>query len=373
MPPFPCAHAAAETWEQAVEACLGQLGPAPVEGNLGFLYVTDALAADMGQILLHLRDGTGVSHWVGTAGVGICATGAEYYEQPAIAVLIGGFPDDSFRVFSTVKADFDGFERENGDWLQTHRPYFGIVHGDPRNQMVADLVEALAGRTESGFLCGGLTSSRGAYFQYADRVTHGGLSGVLFSSEVSVSTRLTQGCSPIGPRRRITRAQHNVLVTLDGRPALEVFNEDIGEILARDLQRVAGYIFVGLPIPGSDTGDYLVRNLMGIDPENGLLAVGEIVEEEQEVMFCRRDAQTARQDMVRMLEDLRKSLRGRRPRGAVYYTCLGRGAGLFGPDSAELKLVQEVLGDIPMAGFYANGEISHHRLYGYTGVLTLFL
>ncbi len=88
-------------------------------------------------------------------------------------------------------------------------------------------------------------------------------------------------------------------------------------------------------------------------------------------MFCRRDGETAREDLVRMLDAMGRQLPGP-PRGGIYVSCLGRGANLLGPDSAELGIIREVLGDFPLVGFYANGEISRDRLYGYTGVLTLF-
>jgi small ligand-binding sensory domain FIST len=89
-------------------------------------------------------------------------------------------------------------------------------------------------------------------------------------------------------------------------------------------------------------------------------------------MFCRRDGDAAREDMLRMLTDLAKRARGQ-IRGGVYYSCLGRGRYQFGENSEELKMIQEQLGDFPLVGFFANGEISHNRLYGYTGVLTLFI
>ena len=88
-------------------------------------------------------------------------------------------------------------------------------------------------------------------------------------------------------------------------------------------------------------------------------------------MFCRRDAASAVEDMRRMLDSIKQGLYTK-PRGALYFSCLGRGANQFGPDSEELKLIQAALGDLPLAGFFCNGEISHNRLYGYTGVLTLF-
>jgi len=368
MPDFRYGHAAAQNWKEAAEACLAQLGEGAA--SLGFLYVTDLLSDHLGDILALFRGNTAVPHWVGTVGLGICASGREYLDEPAIAAMVGDFEPGSFRVFSGIAsvADVDNVALKCGGAT----PNFAIVHADPYNQHVADLVSKLAGKVESGFLVGGLTSSRRDNLQVADGVVEGGLSGVSFADSVTVATRLTQGCSPIGPKRVITTCQQNVIISLDGRPALDVFKEDIGEAGARDLNRLGGHIFAGLPIAGSDTGDYLVRNLVGIDPANKLLAIGEMVQPGSSVMFCRRDSKTANEDMTRMLESIRKGLYSR-PRGGIYYSCLGRGASLFGPNSEELRMVRDTLGDFPLVGFFCNGEISHNRLYGYTGVLTLFV
>jgi small ligand-binding sensory domain FIST len=370
MSPFRYAHAAGDHWQDIVAEVIDQLGSA--SGNLGFLYVTDAVNPHLDEILERLRDATGVEHWVGAVGIGICATGIEYYGRPAIAVMLGVFPDDAFRVFPSIVKGLDGFDALSRGWLGSAQPYLGLIHADPANPLTESLVKQLAERTSTGFLVGGLASSEDNARVIADGVTEGGIAGVMFTDAVAVQTSLSQGCSPIGPHRTITEAQRNVLVTLDGRPALDVFKEDIGEILSRDIARVGGYIFAGLPIPGSDTGDYLVRNLIGVDLQQKLLAIGDLVEEGRELMFCRRDAGTAREDLSRMLAHLKARLSGP-PRGGVYVSCLGRGANLFGDDSEELKQIRDELGDFPLVGFYANGEVSQDRLYGYTGVLTLFL
>jgi small ligand-binding sensory domain FIST len=284
--------------------------------------------------------------------------------------MAGDFEPDSFRVFSGVAsaADVDNVALKCGGAA----PNFAIVHADPQIRHLPDLVSRLAGKVESGFLVGGLTSSRRQNLQVADGVVEGGLSGVSFADNVTVATRLTQGCSPLGPKHVVTASQHNVIISLDGRAALDVFKEDIGESLARDLNRIGGHVFAGLPIAGSDTGDYLVRNLVGIDPANRVIAIGELLQPGSSVMFCRRDTKTANEDMTRMLESIRKGMFSR-PRGGVYYSCVGRGASLFGPESEELKMIRDALGEFPLVGFFCNGEISHNRLYGYTGVLTLFV
>jgi small ligand-binding sensory domain FIST len=371
MTAFRFGHAAAEGWEAAVDACLAQIGTVPAAANLGFLYVTDSLSEDLALILERLRALTGVAHWVGTVGMGICATGAEYYADPAAAVMLGEFPAGSFRVFSGPADDAQGFEAEHGSWIAEQRPYLGLIHADPGSPGIEAALRRLAERTSSGFLVGGLASARESVGFCADGVSRTGLSGVLFTEEVAILTRLTQGCSPIGPHHRVTEVDRNILVEIDERRALDVLKEDIGPELAGNLVGIGGLIFAGLPIPGSDTGDYLVRNLVGLDPSRGLLAIGDMVGQGDAIMFCRRDADTARDDLVRMLGALRKGLRGA-PRGGVYVSCLGRGVNLFGADSAELNLIRAELGDFPLVGFYANGEISQDRLYGYTGVLTLF-
>jgi small ligand-binding sensory domain FIST len=368
MPDFRYAHASNADWQEATRSCLAQLGQGPA--SLGFLYVTDVLADRAGDILATLRKASGIPHWVGTLGIGVCATAREYLDEPAIAVMAGDFEPGSFRVFSGVAsgADVDNVALKCGSAPAN----FAIVHADPQNGRLTELVTKLAGKVESGFLVGGLTSSRRQNLQIADGVIEGGLSGVSFSDGVTIATRLTQGCSPLGPKHTITACQQNVIITLDGRPALDVFREDIGESLGRDLNRVGGHVFAGLPIAGSDTGDYLVRNLVGIDPGNRLIAIGDMVQQNTSVLFCRRDAKTAAEDMTRMLESIRKGM-FTKPRGGVYYSCIGRGASLFGPDSEELKLIRGALGEFPLVGFFCNGEISHNRLYGYTGVLTLFM
>jgi len=368
MPDFRYGHANAKDWREAANSCLKQLGQGPA--SLGFLYVTDVLADSLKDVVALLRDKTGVPHWVGTVGLGVCATGREYLDEAAMAVMVGDFEPDTFRVFSGVASanDVDNVTLKCGDVV----PNFAIVHADPHNRHIGELVAKLAGKVESGFLVGGLTSSRRQNLQVADGVVEGGLSGVSFADSVTVATRLTQGCSPLGPKHTVTSCQHNVIITLDGRAALDVFKEDIGEALARDLNRIGGHVFAGLPIAGSDTGDYLVRNLVGIDPANRLIAIGELLLPGQSVMFCRRDTKTANEDMARMLDSIRKGMYSR-PHGGIYYSCVGRGASLFGPNSEELKMIREALGDFPLVGFFCNGEISHNRLYGYTGVLTLFV
>lgn len=371
---FRCAHAGAREWREAAARCADALGALSSSTNLGFLYFTDHFAPDAAAILDFLRERTGIAHWVGSAGMGVIAVGAEYMDEPGMAIMAGAFPVQDFCVFSGKSRPPAIGERTGSGAVAAD---FAVVHGDPNTPDMPSLIEDMSRKLNSGFLAGGLTSSRLASVQIADAAFEGGLSGVVFSSDVKVRTALTQGCSPIRSgsfpvRHRLTGCDGHVIATLDGRPALEVFLEDIGADAARDLRRAGMTHLAGFPVAGSDSGDFLARNIVGFDLGRKLVAVGADLEPGTEIMFCRRDRDAALEDLDRMLDRLARSL-DTPPRGALYFSCIARGANMFGERGVEAESISRYFPSLPFAGFYANGEISHDRLYGYTGVLTLFI
>ncbi len=368
---FKAVHAAADDWAHAVKACTDQIGNLPEDANLGFVYVTDILADDFSSILTYLRQKTHIQHWVGSVGMGICAGSNEYFDEPAMAVMVATLPEEKICVFPTISESVDQLSAGQKDWIGKETPHFGVVHGDPNNSETPSLIEGLAGTTSS-FLVGGLTSSRAACYQVAGRITGGGLSGILFAPEVEVATGLTQGCAPIAGSHVISDCLDNVLIGLDGRRALDVFMEDAGEFLGGDMNRIAGNVHAAIPIEGSDTGDYLVRNLVGIDPARGWLAVADNINPGDRVMFVRRDPQSAEDDLIAMLEKIKRRISGP-VKGGLYFSCIARGPNLFGALGREMELINRTMGTFPLVGFYAGGEISNSRLYAYTGVLALFL
>jgi small ligand-binding sensory domain FIST len=370
---FRAAHASAAAWRDAAAEIIIALGELNAAYQLGFLYVTDAYADSLDDIAVFLRQTTGVRSWVGTVGLGVCGENKEYFDEPAMAVMVAPIEQESFRMFSESGGDMETIRQRNADWLTRADMPLALIHADPRIEEIETQIEDLAAAT-NGFLVGGLTASRGRFAQLAGKVEENTVSGVLLSlHDVPVQMGLTQGCSPIGPPRTVTGADQNVLFTIDNRPALDVLKEDIGEVLSRDMARISGYIFAALPVAGSDTADYLVRNLVGIDENAGAVAIGNLVSEGDLIMFCRRDRDSAVEDLKRMLDDLKRRAGGAAIRGGLYFTCVARGPNQFGDDSEELRIIHDTLGAFPLAGVFANGEISNNRLYGYTGVLALFL
>ncbi len=359
--------------------CLAQL-PAGQGASLGILYVSEPTAPALAQLVRELTQGTGITSWVGGVGLGVFAAGREVHDSPAAAVMTASLPPDGFRLFGATDDPAADLPRQHARWIETVAPTLALIHGDPRcDNLLRATVDTAA--ASGAFLVGGLVSHRCAAPLLAgdtagsqgvgNALGKAGIAGLMLAPEIAVATGLTQGCMPIGPVHRIDEARDNVVISIDGRPALTVFYEDIGPALAQDPRRLGGVIFAGLPVSGSDTGDYLVRNLMAIDPAHGWVVLGAEVAPGDQILFCRRDPDSARADMSRMLRQLKGRLPGP-PKAGIYVSCIARGAALFGEPGVETGMIRETLGDFPLIGFFANGEISRDRLYGHTGVLTLF-
>lgn len=372
--PFISALATGTGWQDTTRNLLTALGDVK-HGTLGIVYLTDALAEDASSVLTLLRRMTGIRNWVGTTGMGVIAAGREVFDQPALAAMVLDLPEESFHLLPLYagQAANSTLPEEVQAWTRSRTPHLGLIHADPAAPQITLAIQALA-RETGAFLVGGLSSSRGEMTQIAGTAAPGSVTGVLFAPEVEVLTGLSQGCTPIGPPHRISDSEENLLITLDDRPAMDVLKADVGQVLARDLARIAGYIFVGLPREGAEPDDYTVRSIMGMDESHGLIAITDVPEPGRSLIFTRRDRDGAVEDLDRMLAKLTRRLDGRKPRGALYVSCIARGPNLFGDGNREITQVQAHLGpDVPVVGFFANGEISHDRLYGFTGVLTLFL
>jgi small ligand-binding sensory domain FIST len=400
------AHATHPAPELAVEIVWAQLSAQGVEdmgATLGWCYLTDELAPGAEAVMRALRERLPGVSWVGAVGAGVLATGVEYMDEPALAVMVCNLPPSDFRLFHgrrPLPAFPMGHLRREGWHAHTAQ-----VHADARSPELAELIAELAARTDTGYLFGGLSAGRHGSPHLAWSATedthassahtgvwHGGLSGVAFSDTIRLVSRVSQGCTPVGPRREVTRADRNVVYELDGEPALACLLKDLGvaaTIETDGWQRQAlpkvRATLAGLTDAGSDLlehgrhfgADTRVRHLIGLDPGRQGVALADQVEEGMQMAFCQRHQQAARQDLVRICAEVREEFDpqehpGSEAVGAVYISCAGRGGAHFGGLNAEMELLSHALGNLPVVGFFAGGEVARHHLYGYTGVLTVF-
>jgi len=390
MPAFAHAHATHPDAHMALALAAAQLeaqrsphgSSSGLRPTLGWIYLTEAYAPQAAALLAELQLRWPGVAWVGASGVGVCAAGVEYFDEPALALMLAELPREQFRVFSGT--------RPLGAWPAE----CAQVHADGGSAELQELLAELAGLTQAGYLFGGLASGRRQALQIADGVWQGGLSGVAFGAGVRLISRVSQGCQALGPERRISSCDGNLITGLDEQPALAALLQDLGlpaltapaelrEALPRLRRTLVGLRDAGSTAPhGRAYGpEVLVRHLIGIDPAQRGVAVAERPRPGQLLSFCERNAEAARRDLMRICTEIRDACEtleaeqagSGRIAGAVYISCAGRGGPHFGAPSAELQWLRHALGEVPLVGFFAGGEIAHDKLYGYTGVLTVFL
>lgn len=402
---FPNAHATHPQWRMAAALVLAQLQAQMAQPQyarkptLGLLYITDHYVADAVALLRYLgQQLPSVADWSGTVGVGVAGNNVEYFDEPALSIMLCDLPPEQYRVFSGVAPLPLG--------ASAFSAHTALVHADGRTPDLAELLVEMAGRTSSGYLFGGVAASRGASLAFAQHaggdgaasgVLSGGLSGVAFSDQVGLVSRVTQDCQPIGPQAVVTQAQDNVVLRLDGQPALDVLLQTLGVELNGDPQpalRAVRHTLAGLSNAdapalqgtGHFGADTRVRHIVGLDVARGGVALADRVHEGMHLAFCQRHMAAARADLTRICAEIREELAPESPAlpdeqaatqrricGALYVSCSGRGGRHFGGPSAELQTVHRALGDVPLVGFFASGEIAAHWLYGYTGLLTVFV
>jgi small ligand-binding sensory domain FIST len=356
------AQASGDHWGTIVKAVLKALGPIPASANFGIAYVTEALAEDFSSIMTFLRETTPVKQWTIAVAAGLIGPLGTARSRPALAIMVAAFPDASFRlVDSWTEPARSRFLSDQRGWLLEQPMPVALIHGDSFEAELPAMAEDLAASTDS-FLIGVVTPHQA-----------GQLSGVLLGQPLQIVTGLTQGCVPLGGPYRVTEANDDVIVSLDGRPALDVMKDLLDPKMAQDLRQAAGIIHVGLPVAGADRPDYLVRPLIAIDPARGWIAIGHKFAIGDYLIFVKRDGSSARKDMQRMLTDIALRAQGRTIRGGIYISCVARGEQMFGSDDAEPSMILQSLGDFPLIGVIGHGEFCHDRLYGFTGVLALFL
>ena len=207
-----------------------------------------------------------------------------------------------------------------------------------------------------------------------------GAVGVALTGAIELRTLISQGCRPIGQPLTITRADKNVIFELGGRPPLAVLQELLPQLPAGDQKLAQSAVLLGRVIneyqEDFGRGDFLVRNLIGHDPASGAMAIGDWVRTGQTVQFQLRDGATAAADLETLLRREHAQAGPAPVRGALLVSCMGRGAGMFGAPNHDIEALQQVLGPLPVAGFFANGEIgpvgAKTFVHGFTSVIGLF-
>ena len=182
MKTFLSATSIKNDWQSAADDILQQLGDIPAEANVAFIYATDTFAIELSRLLDELKQKTNIQNWVGSVGKGICSKSLEVYDKAAVTVMLADFPESSFTIFN-------GMENAPESSEDNLSLTFALIHGDPRNGMVSEHINNLPEKLGNGYLVGGITSSSSHFFQVANDVTEGDISGIVFDDK-----RKRKGC-----------------------------------------------------------------------------------------------------------------------------------------------------------------------------------
>jgi Uncharacterized protein conserved in bacteria len=332
-----------------------------------------------GRRVMELAGGASV---IGCSATGVIGAAQGVELTPAVSVWAGALDGGRVTTFAleTMRAD-DRFvvvglpDRADDDRA-------AILLADPYSFPADAFVERSADVLDGLPLIGGLANAlRGAgsvrLFADGEVYTEGAI-GVLLGGDVNVGTVVSQGCRPIGPTMVVTGAEENLLLELAGQPALARLEEIVSGLDEDDRELVASGLQIGIAIDEyaerHEHGDFLIRGVLGIDPEREAVAIGDVVDIGRTVRFQVRDAATADEDLYELLDAYRE--RSGRVEGALLFSCNGRGGAMFGTPDHDALAVRETLGEIGVAGFFAAGEVGpvagHNHVHGFTASMLVF-
>jgi small ligand-binding sensory domain FIST len=369
-------------WDAATEAARQARADAHHRGavDLAFVFLSPGHLDAVGAAVEALYEELSPRHLIGCVAEGVVGRTTELEEGPAVAVWAAALPDATIECFHAAAEPTDEGILITGvpDLDDT-----GLVAllVDPYTFPVAPFLAGLNETHDRVPFVGGIAAGGGEAGAQAlildDEVHDGGAVGAAVSG-VPVHCVVSQGCRPIGREAVITRCEDNIVYELAGTPAFERLRDEIGRLSSEEQRLAARGLLAGLVIdenrPEYDTGDFLMRGLLGGDEETGALAIGEAVRVGQTLRFFVRDAASADADLRRALGELPS---GARPAGGLLFTCNGRGTNMFPEPDHDARLVADALGTESVAGFFCGGEIGpvggKAFLHGFTATLAVFL
>jgi small ligand-binding sensory domain FIST len=379
--------------EGAVDEVVRALGSRSA-ADLALVFGSTSYASDLPRLLPLLRSRLQATHWLGCAGGGVVGTDAlsgeahEIEQQPALSVTLLRLPGAVLQPFcldTTNLPDLDGASQDWAQWVgaDPEQAHGMLLFVDPTCQAVNDLISGLdyafPAVAKVGGIAGHHSASHGSLL-LGERV-HTGAVGCLIGGRWRLDPVVAQGCRPIGPVYEIEQAERNVVLQLSRgnqrdspvtclQSILQTLDPAERELVRHSLflgVAKSNFSLAGGP-PEADSPAFLVRNLIGVDPRNGAVAVAERLRVGQQVQFQLRDAAASRQELHQLLT--RQAASPGTPLVALLFACLGRGEGLYGEPDGDVSICRELFPQLPLCGAFCNGEIgplgASTHLHGYT-------
>lgn len=366
--------------------------------DLGLVFISSAFASEYSRVIPLLKQKLSVPALIGCGGSGIIGMNPigeaiELEGQPALSLSLAHLPDVNVHPFHIAADQLPDLDSPPSAWVDLvgvdpqEQPHF-ILLSEPFSSGISDLLQGLDYAYPGSIKVGGLASSGAMGTQSGlfcnNRFYSEGIVGVALSGNIVLETIVAQGCRPIGQTYQVTKGERNILLelaeqdsNLPSRPPLEVLRDLIESLSDEDRKLAQNSLFVGVARDEFKQhlghGDFLVRNLLGVDPRMGAIAIGDRVRPGQRIQFHLRDARTSEEDLELLLERYQKdAANSPDAAGALMFSCLGRGEGLYGQPHFDSQLFRRYCKNIQLGGFFCNGEIGpvggSTFLHGYTSV-----
>lgn len=371
--------------------------------DLAVVFISSAFASEYTRLMPLLQEVLSVPLLIGCGAGGVIGMNRqgepqEVEEEPGLSLTLMSLPDVSIKAFHILPESLPDLDSSPDAWvdligvLPQAEPNF-ILLADPFSSAIDDLMKGLDFAYPGSIVLGGLASGSsigsgsGLFCNY--RLYREGTVGVALSGNMILETIVAQGCRPIGQPYQVTQGERNVVMAVEeqtngylgasgkSRKPLEVLRELIQDLNEEDRLLAQNSLFVGVARDEFkqelEQGDFLIRQLLGVDPRAGAIAIGDRVRPGQRIQFHLRDAHTSAEDLEMMLSRYQdKSPSPNNAAGALMFSCMGRGEGLYGCPNFDSRLFRRYLSNIPVGGFFGNGEIGPVAgstfLHGYTSV-----
>jgi small ligand-binding sensory domain FIST len=372
-------------WEEALAHCASQIREHSKDRpDLILLFLTPHFASQYEQVAGDVYRQLTPKHLLGCSAGGVIAGGMEAENQPAVGMMAGILPGVKIASFHLQADQLPDEDAPPKAWAEavsvpdrSLRPQF-ILLADPFSFNPEELARGIDYAFPGAVSVGGLASGAMKPLQnalYLDRqCRRSGATGLALTGNIVMDPIVAQGCRPIGKQFKITQCEQNLLLELDGHAPLKVLEDMIEELPDEDQELARHSLFLGIlnnPLKsGSSKKDYLVRNLIGMDVERGILAIGAMLRPGQMVQFHLRDRQASAEDVTQALKHYAASAPQPPPAAALLFSCVGRGEHLYGVPNHDTNVFLRTVGRLPVGGFFCNGEIGPVEgatyLHGYT-------
>ncbi|OGR86293.1 MAG: hypothetical protein A3A86_07020 [Elusimicrobia bacterium RIFCSPLOWO2_01_FULL_60_11] len=376
-------------FETAVEECCRhiskELGGEP---DLAVVFVSMQHLGSYADVPARIYKRMRPARLIGCSAGGVIGGGREIEQKTGVSITAALLPGVEIATFHIGNDGLPGPDARPKAWHELtgvtpeRSPSF-ILLADPfsfdAENFLKGMDYAFSKSTKVGGLASGARKPGENALFIGHEVYREGLIGAALTGDIRVDAVVAQGCRPIGEPLLITACDGNVLLELNDEPPLKVLEDVYGTLTPRDQELVKSSLFLGVVMDATMSdyarGDFLIRNIVGADAEKGILAVGTDLREGQTVQFHLRDAQTSAEDLDLMLANY-ASERTNGAAGSLLFSCLGRGVYLYGTPDHDTKAFQKSVGNIPVGGFFCNGEMGPVKnttyLHGYTSCFGIF-